>query len=77
MTWVFSIVFGLMAAIFGLLTVTLAFISVSRLRDKEELFTPGERAFIGIFSILLSALCLVGFLVLMWLSLNFHEIAIP
>lgn len=75
MNWMFSAVFGIMSAILGLLGVTMMVMAGSRIRDKEKLYSRGERAFMGVLGLLVSALCVLGFMGVGWLALNFHEIS--
>lgn len=68
-----QILFGTMAAAFALLVVTLAIVGLSTVRDKEGLYSTGERLFHGVFGVVLCIFCATGTTILTYLAINFPD----
>lgn len=69
-----QVVWASMAAAFALLAATLAVCSASALRDKEGLYSTGERLFQGIFGIILCVFCTSATALLTYLCISFPDL---
>lgn len=68
-----QILWSSMAAAFAVLAVTCAVVGFSTLRDKENLYSMGERLFHGVFGVVLCIFCATGTTILTYLAINFPD----
>lgn len=68
-----QMVWGSMAAAFAVLAVTMAAVGISSARNKEGLYSAGERLFHGIFGIILSVFCTTATAILTYLAIKFPD----